>query len=1115
MNNLYPHRFANAPVTFAIALILAFLTVITFPGSLKAQTTLSGDIAGTVSDQSGAAIPGATVTITNTDTGAVRQEKTSNAGEYRANLLKPGNYTVSVSAQNFQTTEVKTAVAVGQTQGVNVSLGVAKGSSTVEVTAQSVPLLQPENSDLSTTVTMQQVQNLPNPGGDITYYINLTQGVVMNTNGGYGNSSAFGLPATSNNFTVNGAQVNDPFLNLNNSGPSNLLLGSNDIDQVNIVANAYGAQYGGLGGIQENIISRSGSNQFHGNVSYFWTNSDLNANDWFNDFNGQKQPYSNANQWGVSGGGPIIKDKLFFFANYEGLRFVTSPTDFVIVPNASYQAAVLANLNTPSLPNGKPNPGYNPAEIPFYQHTFSLYNNASGAANATSLNSYSNFFIGNPKNNLAENLVTGRLDYKIGPNDNMFAHFKWDHGVQPTHVDPISPIFNAQSDQPDYEGQLEETHSFSPNLINQFLFSTSWYSAYFLSVNQAQATATFPYGLNFAVGDGSFTSMGGTPYAWPQGRNVTQYQFNDDVSWTKGKHNFSFGFVFKRDLTTDADLGLNTTPFVVGLGPADGGPLSAGDFFGNGQVYLGIQNFPVRATAPIALYNLGFYAQDQWKVLPNLQLTGGLRIEHNSNPICTINCFGRFTDSYQNVTAGLDTPYNSVLHSGLRQAFQSYQAVTVNPRVGFTWSPPNRSNTVIRGGFGLFSDVFPGYVADQLLSNVPLNPQFFAGGLADPAQAGSFTNTLASLNSTFQAAYPIGGTFNSIKATNPNFSQPNLLTADRKIHYPTYEEWSIQWQQQVGNHTSFSLGYVGNHGYHEPVSNNGVNTYGFGGAPATATLPAFATVTEVQSVAASNYNGFIANVKEQSKYITLQFNYTYSHALDEISNGGFLPFGLNPAPNPYNPINPFNLAQENYGNADYDQRHNFNGSYIVTVPYFGGPKLVTDGWQLSGTLFWHGGFPFSVTDGAVGGALGGVNYGGGGGTLLADVKDPAAVPRHCGKSSITTSCFGSDPGQYFSDPTGFGGQRRNQFWGPHYFNTDLALMKSFHVPLKESTNFQIGAQAYNILNHPNFANPNFNFSSSTFGNVQYTVSVPTSVYGAFLGGDASPRILQLKAKFTF
>ena len=1103
MKNLCPHRLANAPVKFAIAL-MAFLMVTTFPGSLKAQTTLSGDIAGTITDQSGAAIPGATVLITNTDTGAVVKETTNNAGEYRANLLKPGSYTISVSAPNFQTTETKTAVAVGQTQGVNVSLAVAKGSSTVEVTAQTVPLLQPENSDLSTTVTMQQVQNLPNPGGDITYYINLTQGVVMNTQGGYGNSSAFGLPATSNNFTVNGAQDNDPFLNLNNSGPSNLLLGSNDIDQVNIVANAYSAQYGGLGGVQENIITRSGSNQFHGNVNYFWTNSDMNANDWFNDFTQTKEPYANANQWAASVGGPIIRDKAFFFVNYEALRFVTSPVDFVSIPNAAYETAVLANLTSLGAPFSN--------EVPFYQHIFNIYNSANGAANAQPLNSYSNFFYGTPKNNLAENLVTARLDYKLGPNDNMFAHFKWDHGVQPTHVDPISPLFNADSDQPDYEGQLEETHSFSPNVVNQFLFSVAWYSAIFKNPNASAELALFPYTLGFGYGDGSFYDLNHDGFVWPQGRNVTQYQFNDDVNWTKGKHNLAFGFIFKRNDVTDHDPSVFTTPLGVEFGPSASGPLGPDDFFGYGLLLEGIQNFPQRPSAPIALYNLGLYAQDQWKVMPNLQLTGGIRVEHNSNPICTINCFANFNTSYTNVTAGLDTPYNSVLKTGIRQTFPSYQAVSVNPRVGFTWSPPNRSNTVIRGGFGLFTDIFPATIADSMLSNAPFNPQFaVVGYLSDPSQSESFTSALSSVNSTFQTAFPTGGTFNSILATNPNFSAPNVFNPNSKVYYPTYEEWSLQWQQQIGKFTSFSIGYVGNHGYHEPVQNNGVNMFGFGSAPAAPALPAFAEVTEVQNAAGSNYNGLIATVKEQSKYLTLLFNYSYSHALDEISNGGILNFGGNG----YYPINPFNLAQQNYGNADYDVRNNFNGNYIFTLPYFGGPKVLTDGWQLTGTLFWHSGFPFSVTDTAVSSALA-PYYGG---TLLANIDD-SSVPHHCGKSSIVNGCFGANqntgaPSPYFSDPTNFGGQRRNSFYGPHYFNTDFAIVKSFKVPLGESSNFQIGAQGYNILNHPNFANPDFNYSSPTFGYIQSTVSVPTSVFGAFLGGDASPRIIQLKAKFTF
>ena len=246
------------------------------------------------------------------------------------------------------------------------------------------------------------MQNLPNPGGDITYPINVTQGVVMNTQGGYGNAEAFGLPATSNNYTVNGAEDNDPFLNLNNSGPSNLLLGSNDVDQVNVVANAYGAQYGALGGVQENILTRSGTNRIHGNVTYYWTNSDLNANQWFNDNTGTPESYSNANQGAAAIGGPIVKDKAFFFVNYETLRFLTTVPRRSSCPAPAYQSAVLANLASTG----------QSAQIPFYQQLFAAYNNAPGASRATPYNgtTYANAFEGTARSNLDENLITGRVD---------------------------------------------------------------------------------------------------------------------------------------------------------------------------------------------------------------------------------------------------------------------------------------------------------------------------------------------------------------------------------------------------------------------------------------------------------------------------------------------------------------------------------------------------------------------------------------------------------------------------------------------------------------------------------------------------------------------------------
>jgi hypothetical protein len=1103
-------------------MVLALLPVIAgaaasllAPPILEAQSLVSGDIAGTVTDSTGAAIPGAKVRARNTGTGQVKEVMTSGAGNYRISLLQPGSYTVTATAEGFETTQGGLDLSIGQIAGQNFKLEVAKSSTTVQVLSTEIPLLQPGTSDISTTISQQLVQNLPNPGGDITYPINLTQGVIMNTQGGFGNAEAFGLPATSNNFTVNGAEENDPFLNLNNSGPSNLLLGANDVDEISVVANAYGAQYGSLGGIQENILTRSGTNNFHGNATYYWTNNDLNANQWFNNLNAAPEAYANANQGGAAIGGPIFKNKVFFFVNYETLRFVTAAPTQVIIPNAAYESAVIANLNATG----------QGAQVPFYNQLFNLYNNAPGASRATPYNgtTYANAFEADPKQQLAEQLVTARLDEKFGPNDSFFAHFKWDDGVQPAFVDPINSAFNAESVQPTYEGQLVETHLFSPNLINEFNFSTLWYATPFDNTNPTAAAALIPYALTFL--DNSFTTLGGQLNLYPQGRNVTQYQFNDDLSWTRGNQTFKFGVAFKRDDTTDADPGMNSQfPLANEFGPGSSAnpdpttlPLDSGDLFGSGNLLNAMQAFPRRLSAPIAQYNFGVYAQDQWKISPSFQITAGIRLEHNSNPVCQTDCFGRFSSSFNDVTADDGTAYNSVIASGLHQTFHSLQSIAVDPRLGFTFTPANNPKMVVRGGLGIFTDIFPSTVADDLLDNPPFSATFQVPGLVAPTVPGSTTSALVSSNQIFQTAYPAGGSFNSISAVDPGFSAPSIFSVDQSIKYPTYLEYSLQIQQQLGQHTSFQIGYVGNHGYHEPWVNNGVNVSNFGGAPANPALPAFAEVTEIQSPATSNYNGLLASIKNQSKYVTLQFNYTWSHALDEISNGGFLNFGFDSAGN-FNPttIDPFHLKLQNYGNADYDIRNSLNGDYLINLPYFGGPHLLTDNWILGGTVFWHGGFPFSVFDGAVTGNLE-PNYGG---EVLAQIVDFSA-PRHCdiNNASPTSSCFGNTAtanSPFFTDPIGFGGQRRNQFTGPGYFNTDLTAEKGFKVPGLEAGLLQIGVEAYNVLNHPNFLNPNTNFSNqSGFGVITETASAPTGVFGSGLGGNGSARILQLKATFKF
>jgi hypothetical protein len=1098
--------------------------------SAHAQNLTSGDIVGVVTDSTGAAIPNAKIVVTNNDTGA-KQTLTSNGnGSYRASLLQPGVYGVVISAVGFETASTKVTVAVGQTASGDAKLKVGSNSVTVEVTTDA-GLLHTENADISTAISQEQVANLPNPGNDLTFVAQVSPGAVMNTSMGDGNFSVFGLPATSNAFTLNGSYENDPFLNLNNSGATNLLLGNNEISEVNVTSNAYGANYGGLGGAQVNEVTLSGTNKFHGNAVYQWNGRVLNANSYFQNQTPTLTPrsFDNVNQFGTRFGGPIIKDRLFFFVDYEGLRVVLPTSATVFAPNAAYIANAIASA-----------PAIDQA---FYKQLFSVYQNAPGYATATQSPTDPNavVYTSSQGNFTHEFLLTSRVDYKITDKDTAFGHFKWDKGVQATYTDPINPIFNSDSPQPSFEGTLGETHIVNSNISNQFLFGVIWYSAVFTNTNLGAANALVPYGLNFNALGGNFTALGGIDYNWPQGRNVTNYQFADDVSITHGRHTIQFGAYFRRDDVTDYSPGLFTTPEVL----AD----ENGDFKAGNGVERFTQQFPLHHTQPIALYNLAGYAQDTWKPRPNLSLTGGIRLEHDSNPVCNTNCFTNATSSFASLSTITTTPYTSLLATG-HQAFPGLQAITVNPRVGFSFSPFGAGgSTIVRGGFGLFTDVFPATVVDDFMNQAPVNVGFTIngpelGGTAmppspglpvgfispNPANPSSGENVASASNQAFQADFANGASFSTLSNTVANFSAPSLATAIGKLHYPTYEEYSFQVEQALDSKrdTVLSIAYVGNHGYHEPVQNTNVNAFGvnngtpgfngvtpinFTGLPATVPNGSFGGANEISNGAVSNYNGLIVGVSRHTKSLTLNFNYSWSHALDEISNGGFLGFG--PVGTNFEaPINPNNIRQ-NYGNADYDVRQNFTASYVYMLPYFGGPRLLTDGWQASGTVFHHTGFPFTVTDSA----LVATNYVAGG----FPAQQVNGV-RSCGGSAVFNNATGvtanpcaiATAGNYI-DPTAFGQQRRNQTTAPNFTDTDLNIVKGFKLPLPhlDAGRLQVGAQFFNLFNHPNFGPPVSDINSTNIGSVQTLVSTPTSILGSFLGGDADPRLIQLKASIVF
>jgi len=268
-------------------LVVAFMIA----PSLMAQSLISGDLTGTVTDPSGAVVSGATVTVQSTSTGATRNTTTTANGTYRFSLLSPGSYVVTANATGFSKAQTQTNVSIGQATIDDIKMAVGVNTQTVEVTS-AAPLVQADNADLSTNFNQALIANQPNGGNDLTYVAQTAPGVTMNVGQGYGNFQAYGLPATSNLFTVNGENDMDPYLNLNNSGATNLTLGRNEVQEATVISNAYSGQYGQQAGAQVNYVTKSGTNNWHGNLAYWWTGSSLNANDWFNNLDSTPRPFA-------------------------------------------------------------------------------------------------------------------------------------------------------------------------------------------------------------------------------------------------------------------------------------------------------------------------------------------------------------------------------------------------------------------------------------------------------------------------------------------------------------------------------------------------------------------------------------------------------------------------------------------------------------------------------------------------------------------------------------------------------------------------------------------------------------------------------------------------------
>jgi len=717
--------------------------------------------------------------------------------------------------------------------------------------------------------------------------------------------------------------------------------------------------------------------------------------------------------------------------------------------------------------------------------------------------------------------------------------FRWkqDRGIQATATDPINSAFSANSLQPEWDGQVNWTHSLNSQMVNQFIASALHYSAIFGPPNIAAALSTFPTSVLFNDG-APFTTMGGgisghELFNYPQGRNVATYQFVDDFSWAKGNHGIKFGVDFRR----------------VNLSDFSGGVLTSGEVdmnsmtdFSNGWISSGggsdfIQRFASANDVGQRNYTLGVYAQDEWKASNRLQLTLAVRFDRNSAPVCNINCFTRFSTQFQSLNHDVSIPYSQSLALNSHLAIPNTEKVVFGPRIGVAWTPTANPTMVVRGGVGIFSDLYPLNLASRFFTNLPNVAGFTVSPSAAnnniwiaPGAPNSVFAQAAASNTALHTAIANGGTLADVQAAvlPLGFAKPNFDSIVNNFLNPKYLEWNLEVEKSFGGKTSVTAGYVGSHGYDLVLQNYGMNTYcdpaassicsngkPFGSLPTSAPDPRFAQVRQITNNGYSNYHGVTFSFKQKAtKGLYGGATFTYSHSLDTVSNGGFFQFSTNTNGDSLRyQLDPYNSKSPGYGNSDYDFRKSFSAYYVWALPLKPAGFLgqIVGGWTVSQVFIVRGGEPFSVYDDGIRNSLGN-------GQTLRLLAVYLGGPMTCSASAASTPClsksnFATAATQQNFPGAAFGNIARNSFRGPGYFSTDLSLYKD--VKVKESMTFTIGANAYNVLNHPNFGNPTPSVTSGSFGSIVNTVGQPNSPYGNFTGAIVNGRILQLVGKFRF
>jgi hypothetical protein len=1116
--------------------LLALLVL--FTSAAFGQLT-TADIVGTVTDASGAVVPNATVVVTNLGTNEKRTVTTSGSGEYTVPLLQPGHYSISVKASGFQAAITRDlAVEAGDRARNDVHLSLGSESTTIEVTA-STPLLQADSATVSSTVTARAVQDLPLNGRNFVQLVALVPGA----NEGQGNglssggrpddrrTNAAGLSVNGqdeslNNWTIDGVDDNERIIGTIGVKPN-----VEGIQEITVQTNSYAAEAGRTAGGVINIVTKSGTNQFHGSAYEYFRNNVLDGRNFFQ--RSGPSPELRQNQYGASIGGPIIRDKAFFYFDWEGFRQVSGVTDTGTVPT-------LAEWNDINSQNGgSPQALLTPLNGTAGQPINPLMLNYLKLFPAPTNGNLANNFTISPNKTQNYNTYDARVDYKFNDKNLVFGRFTYNTVATftPPAFGTVNGVeisggrynFDGPASNVAQQYDLGYTHIFTPAVIMDLraaftrINNLSLPLNYGLNVDQtvigfpASMTSFSPYANSLTpISVGPFGDIGDGAYVPLQDIDNT-FQYNGTVSWTKGNHNFKFGASLIRRQARNVQ-----SASAVGAYNFNPSSDSNADQLTqqNNQLASALtgaftsqtRNFNI-SPPDYRSWEPNAFAQDSWKITPKLTLLLGIRYDvftpftEAHNHISNYDFMGAVSNAAYATSAALQI-------AGINGVSKSVNIPidysNVAPRLGFAYSV--QPGTVIRGGYGL--SYFPGnYTSNGDLKNAPFTSVYSPSCQSDEAVflesqvPGASTGQNPSCATQGQPAAissteAIPGPAPNTPAQLANLSTiPGLGFVAEQVKFKNalIQQFNIQVEQQVGANV-FTIGYVGLVAQHLPESINNINQPlpfnpflcpTCANRPLNGSLPNLGGVSYLASEGVSNYNALQTSFQRRfTKGLAIDANYTWAKALGDVT--GFSEQGDQGWSNSL----PTNIRATEYGISEDDIQNRFALSLNYEIQYgkefTGVKKAFLGGWQANMITIWQSGKPFSIINSGAGADQA---IDAGNNTGKAQGFSNRAVPQNSGGNDRPDTVFDPRLGHKtlseFFNTSAFapqtlgtiGNTQRNSLFGPDFRHVDLSLFKNF--PVTERVNLQFRAECYNISNTPNFFIANNNSGNQSFGNAAF------------------------------